>query len=147
MRGRPRELPKSQAMLHGRFGAAEQVYVSKRFRAFCFKPTMSALRSSFAALSRVARNLPASRPIVSIARHPGCSYVHLQPARGYAVASGLTNEAIETRVLDVIKSFEKVSPEKVRLKNLFGISIHLTISAQCCEYRSPRRRSSLMTLD
>lgn len=77
---------------------------------------MSALRSSFSALSRAARTFSASRSIVPVARPAVYFRTNLQPLRGYAASSGLTKEAIETRVLDVIKTFEKVSPEKVRIQ-------------------------------
>lgn len=93
---------------------------------------MSALRSSFSALSRAARTLPASRSIVPVARPAIYLRLHIQPVRGYAASSGLTKEVIETRVLDVLKSFEKVSPEKVCAKDLFGDSIQLTIIVARC---------------
>lgn len=33
--------------------------------------------------------------------------------RGYSAASNLSKEEIQNRVLDVLKSFEKIKPEKV----------------------------------
>ena len=72
---------------------------------------MSALRSAFASVSRVART--ASAPRQAFVARPAVAAWRVQQQRGYAAAAGLSKEAIETRVLDVLKSFEKVKPEKV----------------------------------
>lgn len=64
---------------------------------------MLALRASVRAAARplVTRTLqrPAALPILRIAR--------------YSAAAGLDHGQIEARVLDVLKSFEKVDPSKV----------------------------------
>lgn len=76
----------------------------------------AALRSSFSTISRVARSAGASRQATYAARPAS---FRLQPSlvRGYAASAGLSKEAIETRVLDVLKSFEKVKADKVRLSS------------------------------
>lgn len=76
---------------------------------------MSALRSSFSAIARVTRGAAISRRVAPTARPIASAFRFQQQFRGYAASSGLTKEAIETRVIDVLKSFEKVKPEKVSL--------------------------------
>jgi NADH dehydrogenase (ubiquinone) 1 alpha/beta subcomplex 1 len=56
-----------------------------------------------------ARNFARPRIVLAIPRTP-----NFIPWRaGFSAAAGLTKEAIETRVLDVLKGFEKVNPSKV----------------------------------
>jgi hypothetical protein len=59
---------------------------------------------------RVAiRNL--ARPRLTLAV-PGAK-THIPWSASYSVASGLSKDVIQTRVLDVLKGFEKVDPAKV----------------------------------
>ena len=64
---------------------------------------MSALRLAFRSIAR---------PRLAATALPSTRSWALQKAR-YSAAAGLTNEQITTRVLDVLKSFEKVDPAKV----------------------------------
>ncbi|KAF8319927.1 acyl carrier protein, partial [Clavulina sp. PMI_390] len=43
----------------------------------------------------------------------------------YAASAGLSKEAIQTRVVDVLKSFEKVSPEKLTTTARFAEDLGL----------------------
>ncbi|WVQ85018.1 acyl carrier protein [Cryptococcus sp. DSM 104549] len=46
-------------------------------------------------------------------------------ARGYSAAAGLSHEAITERVLDVLKSFEKVNADKLTLNSTFTSDLGL----------------------
>lgn len=76
---------------------------------------MASIRSSFSALARVTRGASVSRAVAPTARPVALSFrfQQQQQFRGYAASAGLSKDAIQTRVLDVLKSFEKVKPEQV----------------------------------
>lgn len=65
-------------------------------------------------LLRTART--ALRQAAPIALRPQPLAFSLKPlaARGYAAAAGLSKDDITVRILDVLKSFEKVDSSKVR---------------------------------
>lgn len=77
-----------------------------RTRCFVTTQTMSALRFAVraASLSRAALVVPA-RPQLRLT---------FPPRAAFSAAAGLSKDDIQTRVLDVLKGFEKVDPTKVR---------------------------------
>jgi NADH dehydrogenase (ubiquinone) 1 alpha/beta subcomplex 1 len=64
---------------------------------------------------------------VATLRHPasntGRVWNALPLRSGYAAAAGLSRDAIERRVLNVLKGFEKVDPAKVRATCFFLLVI------------------------
>jgi NADH dehydrogenase (ubiquinone) 1 alpha/beta subcomplex 1 len=75
----------------------------------------SAARSSSVALPRVAALAPSSRLVAPAATAAfKVAPVTLGNAvRGYASGSGLSHQEIQNRIVEVLKSFEKVDPAKV----------------------------------
>ena len=70
---------------------------------------MSAAFRSVFNVARTARVAPVAASARSVAfARPAFVY------RSYSAATGLSKDDIQTRVLDVIKSFEKVDPTKVK---------------------------------
>ena len=81
-------------------------------------------------------------------QHPTLSAVYMQ-SRGYAASSGLSTQEIQNRIVEVLKSFEKVDPAKVSRRQVAATwccagrltgSLHLTS-------RSATRRPSPPTWD
>ena len=71
-----------------------------------------------AARSFSARNLNvAARPVVA-SRLALAARSRIVPRAAFSAAAGLSKEDITTRVLDVLKSFEKVDGSKVSTTNL-----------------------------
>lgn len=56
------------------------------------------------------------------------------PFRSFSAAAGLSKEDIETRVLDVLKGFEKVDKTKVCLPGVFNVEL-LTRPSLSAYYR------------
>lgn len=73
----------------------------------------SAARASSTALPRAAPQ--PLRVAVASSKLQAQSPLFLNAARGYASGGGLSHQEIQNRILDVLKSFEKVDPSKVRL--------------------------------
>jgi NADH dehydrogenase (ubiquinone) 1 alpha/beta subcomplex 1 len=66
----------------------------------------AALRRSVFNVARTARVVPMSARAMAFTR-PAFVY------RSYSAAAGLTKDDIQSRVMEVMKSFEKVNPSKV----------------------------------
>ena len=62
-------------------------------------------------LRLAVRNI--ARPRIAVAALPGSRLSLLQRA-SFSAAAGLPKEQIQSRVLEVLKGFEKVDPSKVR---------------------------------
>lgn len=73
---------------------------------------VAALRSAAASLVRARAPLAIARQAVA----PRVAVVapRFAPVRFYAASAGLSKSDIEARVVDVLKTFEKVDPSKVR---------------------------------
>ena len=65
-------------------------------------------------LRLAVRNVARTRLAVPAAMPASRNWAWIQQAR-YSAAAGLDNKEITSRVLDVLKSFEKVNPAKVRV--------------------------------
>ncbi|KAF9513608.1 hypothetical protein BS47DRAFT_1295975 [Hydnum rufescens UP504] len=76
------------------------------------------LRTPFRALLS-ARPASTFRPVL-----PTRPFV-IQQLRGYSAAGSLSKEEIQNRVLDVLKSFEKVKPEKLTVSSSFAEDLGL----------------------
>lgn len=57
----------------------------------------------------------AARPNLAARALPRTQLPRFAPRATFSAAAGLSKGEIETRVLDVLKGFEKVDPAKVRL--------------------------------
>lgn len=82
----------------------------------------SAARSSSVALPRVAAFTPSSRLVAptATAAFKVAPVTVGNAVRGYASGSGLSHQEIQNRIVEVLKSFEKVDPAKVSTRQ-FGI--------------------------
>lgn len=74
---------------------------------------VAALRSAAASLVRARAPLAIARQAAPVARAAVVT-PRFTPVRFYAASAGLSKSDIETRVVDVLKTFEKVDPSKVR---------------------------------
>lgn len=72
----------------------------------------AALARSVAAPSRGFSSLHAGRT-ASASRTMAVPVMQQIQRRGYAASSGLSQQEIQNRIFDVLKSFEKVDPAKV----------------------------------
>nr|CDI51714.1 probable ACP1-mitochondrial acyl-carrier protein [Melanopsichium pennsylvanicum 4] len=72
---------------------------------------VSALRTAAASLIRARAPMAIARPAVARA---AVVTPRFAPVRFYAASAGLSKSDIETRIVDVLKTFEKVDPSKVR---------------------------------
>ena len=90
-----------------------------RVRAFFFLATMSFIRL-------------ATRAAFSPRYHWAAPRLrnHLVPRAGFSAPAGLSRDVIQSRVLEVLKGFEKVDPAKVNLK-LASIVGKLTSVPSC----------------
>ena len=71
---------------------------------------VAALRTAAASLIRARAPVAVARQAPVVAALPRL----VAPVRFYASGPGLSKDAIQTRVVDVVKTFEKVDPSKVR---------------------------------
>lgn len=78
----------------------------------------TALRRSVFNIARTTRVVAAPNRTTTLVRS---AFVY----RSYSAAAGLSREDVQTRVLDVLKSFEKVDPSKVS-KNSYYTEVMLT---------------------
>ncbi|PWN19432.1 putative ACP1-mitochondrial acyl-carrier protein, partial [Microstroma glucosiphilum] len=86
----------------------------------------SAARSSSVALPRVASIAPSSRLVAPAAFKVALAPVTVGNAvRGYASGSGLSHQEIQNRIVEVLKSFEKVDPAKVNADAAFTSTLGL----------------------
>lgn len=69
-------------------------------------------------------NLARSRLVSAISR----THNPIPWRASFSAPAGLTKETIETRVLDVLKGFEKVNPSKVLIEPFFVLCILVTYS-------------------
>lgn len=69
---------------------------------------------SFRAAVPIARRALARPATVAAPRMAAIRFSPAVAARGYAAASGLKKEDIQSRILEVMKGFEKVDGAKVR---------------------------------
>jgi NADH dehydrogenase (ubiquinone) 1 alpha/beta subcomplex 1 len=77
-------------------------------------------RAAFRPLSRSLR-AAAVRPVATPAPFAP-ALIRPQWQRGYADSAGLPRQDIESRITEVVKSFEKVDPAKVRLRLAMSVS-------------------------
>lgn len=75
----------------------------------------AAPRVAAASSSSVLRTAAAPRAVVAPAA--------LVARRGYASSSGLSQQEIQNRIVEILKSFEKVDPAKVSLTEWDGLSV------------------------
>lgn len=74
---------------------------------------VAALRTAAASLVRARAPLAVARQALPAARAAVVA-PRFTPVRFYAASSGLSKSDIESRIVDVLKTFEKVDPSKVR---------------------------------
>jgi NADH dehydrogenase (ubiquinone) 1 alpha/beta subcomplex 1 len=100
--------------------------------------TMPPLRLAFSSVSRSARTVPALRQTISSSVRPGALRAwnpkEWQSRRTYAASGGLAKDDIERRVLEVLKSFEKVKPDQVI--DIFLSIPRIRIRSLTCPIRS-----------
>ena len=72
---------------------------------------VAALRSAAASLIRARAPMAIARPAVA---RTAMVAPRFAPVRFYAASAGLSKSDIESRIVDVLKTFEKVDPSKVR---------------------------------
>jgi hypothetical protein len=102
MRGSPREFAKGDAMLHGYSESVTTSANSNMFR--------TALSQSTRSLGRLSLSRPAFAHANARLATPLCLW-----RAGYASQAGLSQADVQKRVLEVMKTFEKVDPTKVRV--------------------------------
>ncbi|KAJ1029943.1 hypothetical protein NDA16_000857 [Ustilago loliicola] len=85
---------------------------------------VAALRSAAASLVRARAPLAIARQAAPVARAAVVT-PRFAPVRFYAASAGLSKPDIETRILDVLKTFEKVDPSKVSATSSFTSDLGL----------------------
>lgn len=88
---------------------------------------VAALRFTAASLVRARAPLAIARPAAPVARVAAVA-PRFAPLRFYAASAGLSKSDIESRIFDVLKTFEKVDPSKVRSCDSFAPSAALPAS-------------------
>lgn len=83
---------------------------------------------NFAARNVVARTVASPR-LALVARS------RIIPCAAFSAAAGLSKDEITTRVLDVLKSFEKVEPSKVRAVHAVTAQGRVLIPMRCLRIR------------
>ncbi|SNX84182.1 probable ACP1 - mitochondrial acyl-carrier protein [Melanopsichium pennsylvanicum] len=83
---------------------------------------VSALRTAAASLIRARAPMAIARPAVARA---AVVTPRFAPVRFYAASAGLSKSDIETRIVDVLKTFEKVDPSKVSATSSFTSDLGL----------------------
>ncbi|SPO20474.1 probable ACP1 - mitochondrial acyl-carrier protein [Ustilago trichophora] len=78
---------------------------------------VAALRTAAASLVRARAPMALARPAIMTPR--------FAPVRFYAASAGLSKSDIETRIVDVLKTFEKVDPSKVAATSSFTTDLGL----------------------
>ena len=78
---------------------------------------VAALRTAAASLVRARAPMALARPVARAA----IVTPRFAPVRFYAASAGLSKSDIETRIVDVLKTFEKVDPSKVRTLPTFRL--------------------------
>lgn len=67
----------------------------------------------------------AVRPTLMAASAPRIQFLRYSPRAAFSAAAGLPKSEIEARILDLLKSFEKVDPAKLTLTSTFTSDLGL----------------------
>ena len=93
---------------------------------------VAALRSAAASLVRARAPFAIARQAAPVARAAVVA-PRFTPVRFYAASAGLSKSDIESRIVDVLKTFEKVDPSKVRVLPSFLSRLRVGIESFAAE--------------